>query len=239
MKNGGVNMKTSNKLILGLTVSSIVGKVIKTFSNKDNVTPNTTTTFNLNIDKPTVNHSAYIHHFASVIGSVNIGENVFVGPFSSLRGDEGLRIHIGNGTNVQDGVVLHGLKNYEYQSVLANNSVFKENQPYSIYIGDQVTLAQQCQVHGPARIDNKVFIGMQCLVFDSYVQESVVLEPASKVIGVTIPRYRYVAAGKVITNQDEADQLPEITSQYQYYDFNQKIISVNKELVEGYKRDDK
>jgi carbonic anhydrase/acetyltransferase-like protein (isoleucine patch superfamily) len=232
-------MKTSNKLILGLTVSSIVGKVIEALRNKDNVTPNTTTTFNFNLDKPSVNHSAYIHHFASVIGSVNIGKNVFVGPFSSIRGDEGLGIHIGNGTNVQDGVVLHGLKNYEYQSMLAHNSVFKNNQPYSIYVGDQVTLAQQCQVHGPAIIDNKVFIGMQCLVFDSHVQENAVLEPASKVIGVTIPRNRYVAAGKVITSQDEADQLPEITSQYQYYDFNEKFISVNKELAEGYKRDDK
>lgn len=233
-----MNMKMSNKLILGFTVSSIVGKVMEALNNKDNVTPNTTTTFNLNIDKPTVDHSSYIHHFASVIGSVSIGENVYVGPFSSLRGDEGLRIHIGNGTNVQDGVVLHGLKNYEYQGVLANHSTFKENQPYSIYIGDQVTLAPQCQVHGPARIDNKVFIGMQCLVFDSYVEENVVLEPASKVIGVKVPRNRYVTAGKVVTSQDEADQLPKITSQYQYYDFNEKMISVYKELVDGYKRDD-
>lgn len=88
-------MKTSNKLILGLTVSSIVSKVIEALRNKDNVTQNTTTTFNLNIDKPSVNQSDYIQHFASVIGSVNIGKNVFVGPFSSIRGDEGLGIILG------------------------------------------------------------------------------------------------------------------------------------------------
>lgn len=230
-------MKTSNKLIIGWTVSSILGRVLEKAFIKNNISPNTETTFNFEADRPTVDSSAYIHPYASVMGSVDIGKEIFVGPYASIRGDEGLKIHLGNFSNVQDGVILHGLKNFEYKSMVVENSVFKDNVPYSIYIGEEVTLAPQSQVHGPCRIDSNVFIGMQCFAFDSYIEENVVLEPGSKVIGVTIPKNSYVAAGRIITSQVEADQLPKITPQYRYYDFNKKIVINNRELVLGYKRD--
>ncbi|MGM0878979.1 MAG: hypothetical protein ACQEWV_31080 [Bacillota bacterium] len=145
--------------IIGLTVSSIIGRVLENIKIKDNVSPNTETTFNNYIDTPFIDASSYIHHYAAIVGSVDIRKNVFIGPFSSIRGDEGLKIYIGNGSNVQDGVVLHGFKNYEYQNLIANNSVFKDNIAYSIYIGNKVSLAPQCQVHGPARIDTNVYVG--------------------------------------------------------------------------------
>lgn len=234
-----IKMKMRNKLILGLTASSIAGKLVENMNLKDNVTPNTQTTFNLEKDTPTINKSSYIHHFASIIGSVVIGKEVFVGPFSSIRGDEGLGIHIGEFTNVQDGVVIHGLKNYEYGNNLSANSVYIDQTPYSVYVGNQCSLAHQCQVHGPARIDSNVFIGMQSFVFDAYIKENAVLEPGSKVIGVTIPENRYVAAGKVITKQEEADQLPEINEEYRYYQFNEKVVLTNRELALQYKGDKK
>lgn len=77
---------------------------------------------------------------------------------------------------------------------------------------------------------------MQSLVFDSYIKESVVLEPGSKVVGVIIPQNRYVTAGKIITNQEEVELLPEISPQFQYYDFNKKVVSINFDLTKGYKR---
>jgi len=33
-----------------------------------------------------------------------------VSPMASIRGDEGMPVYIGNDSNVQDGVVIHGLE---------------------------------------------------------------------------------------------------------------------------------
>ncbi|WP_078547569.1 LbetaH domain-containing protein [Litchfieldia alkalitelluris] len=230
-------MKTSNKVMLGLTVASIAGKIIDNLILPNNVKKNTQTSFNLHRDKPVIDPTAFVHPVASIIGKVNIGKTVFVGPFASIRGDEGLRIHISNETNIQDGVVLHGLKNFDYTSVLFENAVYHNGEAYSIYINEKVSLAHQCQIHGPVKIDKNVFVGMQSFIFDSNINENVVIEPCARVIGVTIPSNRYVAAGKIVTSQEEADQLPEITPEYRYANFNKKVVDVNTELARGYNGD--
>ncbi|WP_134704640.1 carbonic anhydrase [Ammoniphilus sp. YIM 78166] len=231
-------MKTKNKWIMGSSLALFAGQVVGTWllNRKPQVQENTETTFNLNKDFPTIHPSSYIHPQASVMGQVHVGERVFVGPFASIRGDEGLKIHIGSHSNVQDGVILHGLKNFDHGGNITENTVFVEDEPFSIHIGERVTLAHQSQVHGPSRIESEVFVMMQALVFNSYVQEGAVLEPGCRVIGVTIPHGRYVSAGRIITKQEEANRLPEITPEYQYYQFNQKITDVNQELVTGYRR---
>jgi len=204
--------------------------------NKDNnISYNTETVFNENADFPFIDTSAYIHPQASVIGQVKIGREVFIAPFASVRGDEGLRIFIGDYCIIQDGAVLHGLKNFHLGDNIVESSIFIEGKPYSIYIKDSVTMAHQCQIHGPAHIDSGVFIGMQALVFNSIVNEGAVLEPGSKVIGVVIPKNRYVKVGQVIISQEEADALPEITQDYKFKGFNQRVIDVNVELARGYK----
>ena len=60
--------------------------------------------------EPTVDQTAYVHAFSQIIGDVYIGPNVLVAPGTSIRADEGTPFHIGESTNVQDGVVIHGLE---------------------------------------------------------------------------------------------------------------------------------
>ncbi|PPD23743.1 MAG: gamma carbonic anhydrase family protein, partial [Methylobacter sp.] len=56
--------------------------------------------------QPTMGSSVYIDDSAVVIGDVVLGDHVSVWPCTVIRGDvEAIRI--GNGTNVQDGSVLH------------------------------------------------------------------------------------------------------------------------------------
>ncbi|RXT05250.1 carbonic anhydrase [Ammoniphilus sp. CFH 90114] len=230
-------MKAKNKWIVGSSIALFAGQLVGSWllNKNKNIQENTETTFNLNKDYPTIHPSSYIHPHASVIGQVHIGQTVFIAPFVSIRGDEGLKIHIGNRSNVQDGVVVHGLKNFEYGGNIGQNSVFVDDEPYSVHIGERVTLAHQSQVHGPTRVEQDVFIGMQALVFNSYIEEGAVLEPGCRVIDVTIPKNRYVSAGRIITNQAEADRLPEITPDYRYYNFNQRVTDVNQELASGYR----
>jgi phenylacetic acid degradation protein len=56
--------------------------------------------------KPIVDDSSFVHPDATLIGDVRVGPACYIGPGASLRGDFG-RIEVGEGSNVQDGCVLH------------------------------------------------------------------------------------------------------------------------------------
>ena len=68
------------------------------------------TPWSSNLAEPEVHESAYVHSFSRLIGDVRVGANVFVAPGSSIRADEGTPFYIGESTNIQDGVVIHGLE---------------------------------------------------------------------------------------------------------------------------------
>ncbi len=190
-----------------------------------NIGINPITSFAPKSYQPQISKNSFVQPNASVLGSVILSDGVLVSPFASIRGDEGTPIFIGKNTNVQDGVVIHGLENK-----------FVENKGlgYSVHIGDNVSLAHQSQVHGPAKIGNNTFVGMQSFVFKSEIGDNVVIEPTAKVIGVKVESGRYVPAGEVIKTQEQADKLPVITPDYSMKNMNNEVVHVNKELNQGY-----
>jgi carbonic anhydrase/acetyltransferase-like protein (isoleucine patch superfamily) len=190
-----------NVTLLGFLLTGYVGPSVKT-------------TFMPEVEAPVIGKHTRIHPLGIVIGSVTLGDRVFVAPAASVRGDEGRHIHIGNDSNVQDGVVV-------------------DEKAYSVYIGDRVSLAHQSQVHGPARIGNDTFVGMQALVFLAELGNRVVVEPGAKIIGVKIASGRYVPALSVVTTQDVADSLPLITDRYPYRNLNEGVVRVNVQLAEA------
>lgn len=196
---------------------------------------NVPASFNPTIDTPRIGAGSYIDPLASVIGDVRLGRRVMVAPFASIRGDEGQPIRIGSRTNIQDGVVLHALETFDHGEVTEKNLVEHNGRKYALYIGDEVSLAHQSQVHGPAKVGDRTFIGMQALVFKAEIGEDVVLEPAAKVVGVTIAAGRYVPTGAVITTQAQADALPVITADYAFRTLNDGVIHVNTQLADGYR----
>jgi carbonic anhydrase/acetyltransferase-like protein (isoleucine patch superfamily) len=197
------------------------------------VAPNVKTTFMLEVETPVIGNYSRIHPLAAVIGSVRIGERVYVAPTASVRGDEGQHIYIGNETNVQDGVMVHGLETFDGGHELAENEVEVNGRKYSVYIGNRVSLAHQSQVHGPAKVGDDTFIGMQSLIFQTEVGEHVVVEPGAKIIGVKIPRGRYVPALSIISKQAQAEALPSITAEYTYRSLNDSVVRVNIQLAEA------
>ena len=197
------------------------------------VGPSVKTSFMPEVEAPVIGTKTRIHPLAMVIGSVTLGEQVFVAPAASVRGDEGQHIHIGNQSNVQDGVVVHGLETFEGYHELPENEVEVDGKKYSVYIGDRVSLAHQSQVHGPAKVGNDTFVGMQALVFRTEIGDNVVIEPGAKLIGVKVASGRYVPALSIITKQSEADALPRITPDYPYRNLNAGVIRVNIQLAEA------
>ena len=197
------------------------------------VAPNVPTTCNPHVIEPTIAASARIHPLAAVDGSVTIGEIIFVVPGASIRGDEGLNIYIGDHSNVQDGVVGHGLETFEGDHELPENEVQVAGNTYSVYIGRRESLAHQSQVHGPAKIGDDTFVGMQSLVFRTELGDHVVVEPGAKLIGVNVAAGRYVPALTLVTTQEQADALPRITSSYPYRNLNEGLVGVNMQLAKA------
>ena len=196
--------------------------------------PNVLTSFNPDIEWPKIDATAYIDPEATVIGHVTVSAGVYFAPNSVARGDEGQPIFIGEGSNLQDGVVLHALETFDGNDVVAANLMTVHGQQYANYIGNNVSLAHQSHVHGPAVIGDNTFIGMQALVFRAVVGSGVVVEPGALIMGVTIPDGHYVPAGSVITNQEDADALPHITDAYPLKDINAAVLHVNQQLADGY-----
>ena len=127
-------------------------------------------------------------------------------------------------------MVVHGLETFEGDHELPENEVQVAGNTYSVYIGRRVSLAHQSQVHGPARIRDYTFVGMQSLVFRTELGDHVVVEPDAKLIGVKVAAGRYVPALTLVTTQEQADALPRITSSYPYRNLNEGVVGVNMQL---------
>ena len=96
---------------------------------------------------PRVAESAYIDPQAVVIGDVAIGEDTSVWPCTVIRGDVNY-IRIGARTNIQDGSVLH---------------VMRDEWP--LILGDNVTVGHGCVLHG-CTIESRCLIGMGAIILN-------------------------------------------------------------------------
>jgi carbonic anhydrase/acetyltransferase-like protein (isoleucine patch superfamily) len=201
-----------------------------------NIHPNVRASFNKEETNPDIHWTTYIHPLAAVIGNVHLGKRVMVAPAASVRGDEGQPIWVGNDVNIQDCVVLHALETHEHGELISSAVVEVDGQFYGVHIDDRVSLAHQCQVHGPASIGTETFVGMQALVFRATVGKNCVIEPKALVMGVDVADGRYVPAGALITTQEAADNLPVITENYPLKSLNNAVVNVNTQLASGYQQ---
>jgi len=195
---------------------------------------NVVTDFSAKEWEPVIEPSTYVHPLAAVIGNVILGKNIMVSPMASIRGDEGQPLYVGDNANVQDGVVIHALETELEGKPVEKNLYEVDGRKYAVYIGSRVSLAHQVQVHGPAVVMDNTFVGMQSLVFRSFVGKGCVLEPGVILMGVSVPAGRYVPAGSVIKTQGQADNLPAITDDYPMKNLNKGVVHVNTSLAKGY-----
>ncbi len=103
--------------------------------------------------QPEVGKNVYIDAAAIVIGNVTIGDDVSVWPTTVIRGDVEA-ITIGNGTNVQDGAVLHVSHAGDYSP-----------QGHPLTIGKGVTIGHRAVVHA-CTIGDYCLIGIGAIVMD-------------------------------------------------------------------------
>ena len=126
---------------------------------------------------PQIAATAYIDEAAVIIGDVVIGEDSSVWPCAVIRGDVHY-IRIGARTNIQDGSVLHVMKNL-----------------YPLILGDAVTVGHSVTLHG-CTIESRCLIGMGTVILNNakigagsivaagtLIPEGMVVPPGSLVMG--------------------------------------------------------
>lgn len=102
----------------------------------------------VNGKSPVIGEGTFIADNAVLAGDVTVGGNCSIWYGAVLRGDVGA-IRIGNGSNIQDGAVLHS-------TLDCSETV----------IGENVSVGHNAVVHG-AKIGNDVLIGMNSTVMDN------------------------------------------------------------------------
>ncbi len=96
---------------------------------------------------PQIAASAYVDPASVVIGDVVLGEDSSVWPMCVVRGDVNY-IRIGNRTNIQDGCILH---------------VMKDEWP--LVLEDEVTVGHSVTLHG-CTIESRCLIGMGAIILN-------------------------------------------------------------------------
>jgi len=166
--------------------------------------------------RPTVGKDTYISETATVIGDVIIGNNCYIGHGAILRGDYG-RIEIGNGTAVEEGVIVH----------VPPGDTSR--------IGTKVTIGHGAVVHGKS-IGDWAVIGMGSIlsIWSEIGERAIVAEGAVIKMKQIIPP-RVVVAGnpaqivREMRSQDE--EFWEMGKQL-YIDLAKKYINEGMEPVE-------
>lgn len=126
---------------------------------------------------PRIDPTAYVAPSAVVLGDVTLGPKSSVWPTCVLRGDIN-SIEIGEGSNVQDGTIVH----------LADD--------YGVKIGKYVTIGHKAMIHA-CMIEDECLIGMSATVLDgavigarsvvgagAVVTKGMVVPPGSMVLGM-------------------------------------------------------
>lgn len=126
---------------------------------------------------PTWGEACWFAETATLVGNVIMGNKCTVWFNAVVRGDVNV-IRIGDQTNIQDGVIIHGT----YQKS-------------GTYIGSNVSIAHGAIIHG-CTIEDNVLVGMRAVIMDNaVVKEGAVIAAGAVVLAGTVVEADSIYAG--------------------------------------------
>ena len=176
---------------------------------------------NPNGDWPQVDSTAYIDPTAQIIGKVDIGAKVFVGPKAVIRADEAddegevKPIEIGPECNVQDGVIIHALGGT------------------MVTVGRRSSLGHGCIIHGPCALGAGCFVGFRAVIYDSILGDGAFVGAGAVVQGFDLGPKALVPPTVSVLCQEHVIKFVSTTSPTECK-FMEKVVTANMALTEGY-----
>jgi carbonic anhydrase/acetyltransferase-like protein (isoleucine patch superfamily) len=122
-----------------------------------------------NGQRPRFGSRVYADETAVLIGDIVAGDDVSFWPQSVVRGDVA-RIEIGNGSNVQDGCMIHGSHKGPYTA-----------EGFIVSLGEGVTVGHHAVLHG-CTLGNYCLVGTASVIMDGVVIEDRVMLGAGSLV---------------------------------------------------------
>ena len=157
---------------------------------------------------PRIHPTAFIDDSAQVIGDIEIGEDSSIWMVAVVRGDVH-RIRIGRRTNVQDGAIIHVMRD-----------------THATTIRDNVTIGHAAVIHG-CTIENQCLIGMGTILLNgshvghgsivaagSLLVEDLIVPPGSLVMGSPARIKRTLSDAETATILDFSNRYVEYRLDY-------------------------
>jgi carbonic anhydrase/acetyltransferase-like protein (isoleucine patch superfamily) len=141
--------------------------------------------------RPTIDASAFVHPEATIMGDVTIGAGCYIGPGARLRGDWG-RIVVGDGSNVQENVVIH------------------VRHDDGAYLGEASHIGHAAIIHN-ARLARHVFVGIGAIILD-YAEigdDCVIAAGAVVLTGAKVPAGKLVVGVPAKATGDVSEKMRE------------------------------
>ena len=171
-----------------------------------------------NDKQPKIGESVFIDESAVVIGDVTLGDDVSIWPTVVVRGDVE-SIKIGDGTNVQDGSVLHVTHAGKFTS-----------QGYPLTIGKCVTIGHKAVVHA-CTVGDYCLIGIGAIILDGAVLEDYVMLGA----GALVPPGKRLESGYLYVGSPARQVRPLKDSEKEFLEYSAEnyVHLKNKHLKQG------
>ncbi len=175
---------------------------------------------NLAGDIPKIDPTALIDPSAQVIGNVEIGRDVFVGPLTVIRADQRgpdgkvAPIRIEEEVNIQDGVIIH------------------TDAGASVVIGARTSVAHGVIIHGPCTIGQECFLSLRSALYKATLEDHVWVGMGAIAKMVTLPSFIRVPAGSVIRERPDVLGLRLVTETER--DYMEMVWAANSRLRMDY-----
>jgi carbonic anhydrase/acetyltransferase-like protein (isoleucine patch superfamily) len=169
-----------------------------------------------NNKQPKIGTAVFIDDSAVVIGDVTLGNDVSIWPATVVRGDVE-SIKIGDGTNVQDGSVLH---------VSHAGKFSPQGQPLTI--GKGVTIGHKAVVHA-CTVGDYCLIGIGAIILDGAVLEDYVMLGA----GALVPSGKRLESGYLYIGSPAKQARPLTDAEKEFLEYSaQQYIHLKNEYLQ-------
>ncbi len=146
--------------------------------------------------------TAQVHNLAQVLGQVLVGPGAILAAGAVVQADPNATVRLGAASILQEGATVYGR---------AQGRVLGDDRnAYAVWVGDRTTLTHKVLVQSPVYIGADCFIGFRSTLFNARLGVGCVVMMHALVQDVDVPPGKLVPSGSVITQQHQADALPDV-----------------------------
>ena len=145
--------------------------------------------------------STRVHALAQVQGQVLLnGATLAAGV--TVQADPGAPVRLGQASVLQEGATVY--------SRGQGRVLGDDRAPYAVWMGDRAILTYKALLQSPVYIGADCFIGFRSTIFNARLGAGCVVMMHALVQDVDVPAGKLVPSGAVITQQHQADGLPDV-----------------------------